>query len=47
MDFDITRDQIVILAGIGVVIVLLAASMLITPDWGPKEDANGEKAEGE
>jgi hypothetical protein len=47
MDFDISRDQFAIIAGIGVVIVLLVVSIIITPDRGPKEDANGEKGEDE
>ncbi len=47
MDFDISRDQLAIIAGIGVVIVLLVASMLITPDRGPKEDTDGEEGEDE
>ena len=43
MDLDISTEQILILAGIAAVAILLAASMLITPDRGPKDDAEGEK----
>jgi hypothetical protein len=47
MEFDISTEQFAVIAGIGVVIILLAASILITPDRGPKEDTNGEKGEDE
>lgn len=47
MDFDISRDQFAVIAGIGVVIVLLVASLPITPDRGPQDDTDDEKGEEE
>jgi hypothetical protein len=43
MEIDINTEQIAILAGIAVVAVFLAASIIITPDRGPKDDADGQK----
>ena len=47
MVFDINTEQFAVIAGIGVVIILLVASILITPDRGPKGGTNGEKGEDE
>ena len=43
MEFDISTEQFAIILGIGVVAILLAVSMLITPDRGPEDDADGQE----